>query len=48
MKNENTEFVSTARIDTRLTTAPVQVTHNKAWAAYGRRVIRLKDGWMEK
>jgi len=28
-------------------TAVVQVTHNEAWAAYGRRVIRLKDGWME-
>jgi ABC-type lipoprotein export system ATPase subunit len=26
----------------------VQVTHNEAWAAYGRRIIRLKDGWMEK
>jgi ABC-type lipoprotein export system ATPase subunit len=26
----------------------VQVTHNEACAAYGRRIIRLKDGWMEK
>jgi ABC-type lipoprotein export system ATPase subunit len=26
----------------------VQVTHNEAWAAYGRRIIRLQDGWMEK
>lgn len=26
----------------------VQVTHNENWAAYGHRVIRLKDGWMEK
>ena len=26
----------------------VQVTHNEAWAAYGHRIIRLKDGWMEK
>jgi ABC-type lipoprotein export system ATPase subunit len=26
----------------------VQVTHNEAWAAYGRRIIRLKDGWMEQ
>jgi len=26
----------------------VQVTHNEAWAAYGRRIIRLRDGWMEK
>ncbi len=26
----------------------VQVTHNENWAAYGNRVIRLKDGWMEK
>jgi putative ABC transport system ATP-binding protein len=26
----------------------VQVTHNEAWAAYGRQIIRLKDGWMEK
>jgi len=29
-------------------TTIVQVTHNEAWAAYGSRVIRLKDGWMEK
>jgi ABC-type lipoprotein export system ATPase subunit len=29
-------------------TTIVQVTHNEAWAAYGRRIIRLKDGWMEK
>jgi putative ABC transport system ATP-binding protein len=26
----------------------VQVTHNEAWAAYGHRIIRMKDGWMEK
>lgn len=29
-------------------TTIVQVTHNEAWAAYSRRIIRLKDGWMEK
>jgi ABC-type lipoprotein export system ATPase subunit len=29
-------------------TTIVQVTHNEAWAAYGRSIIRLKDGWMEK
>ncbi|MBI5383191.1 MAG: ABC transporter ATP-binding protein [Verrucomicrobia bacterium] len=29
-------------------TTIVQVTHNEAWAAYGQRLIRLKDGWMEK
>lgn len=29
-------------------TTMVQVTHNEAWAAYGQRIIRLKDGWMEK
>jgi ABC-type lipoprotein export system ATPase subunit len=29
-------------------TTIVQVTHNEAWAAYGRQIIRLKDGWMEK
>ena len=26
----------------------IQVTHNENWAAYGQRIIRLKDGWMEK
>ena len=26
----------------------VQVTHNQDWAAYGHRIIRLRDGWMEK
>ena len=29
-------------------TTIVQVTHNENWAAYGQRIIRLKDGWMEK
>ncbi len=29
-------------------TTIVQVTHNEAWAAYSQRIIRLKDGWMEK
>jgi ABC-type lipoprotein export system ATPase subunit len=29
-------------------TTIVQVTHNEAWAAYGQRIIRLKDGWMQK
>jgi putative ABC transport system ATP-binding protein len=28
-------------------TTIIQVTHNEAWAAYGRRIIRLSDGWME-
>jgi putative ABC transport system ATP-binding protein len=28
-------------------TTIVQVTHNESWAAYGNRVIRLRDGWME-
>ena len=26
----------------------VQVTHSEANAAYGNRIIRLRDGWMEK
>jgi ABC-type lipoprotein export system ATPase subunit len=26
----------------------VQVTHNADWAAYGHRIVRLRDGWMEK
>jgi putative ABC transport system ATP-binding protein len=29
-------------------TTIVQVTHNDKYAAYSRRIIRLKDGWMEK
>jgi putative ABC transport system ATP-binding protein len=29
-------------------TTIVQVTHNETWAAYGKKIIRLKDGWMEK
>jgi putative ABC transport system ATP-binding protein len=28
-------------------TTIVQVTHNEEWAAYGHRIIRLRDGWME-
>ena len=26
----------------------IQVTHNESYAAYGNRIINLKDGWMEK
>ena len=26
----------------------IQVTHNKDWAAYGHRILRLRDGWVEK
>jgi ABC-type lipoprotein export system ATPase subunit len=29
-------------------TTIVQVTHSETNAAYGQRIIRLKDGWMEK
>ena len=29
-------------------TTIVQVTHNENWAAYGHRIVRLRDGWMEK
>ncbi len=28
-------------------TTVVQVTHNRDWAAYGNRLIRLRDGWLE-
>ena len=28
-------------------TTIIQVTHNEAYAAYGRRIIQLKDGWLE-
>jgi putative ABC transport system ATP-binding protein len=28
-------------------TTIVQVTHNQDWAAYGKRIIQLRDGWME-
>jgi len=26
----------------------VQVTHNQDWATYRHRIIRLRDGWMER
>jgi putative ABC transport system ATP-binding protein len=29
-------------------TTIIQVTHSEVNAAYGRRIIRLRDGWMEK
>jgi len=29
-------------------TTIIQVTHNEDYAAYGNRVVNLKDGWMEK
>jgi ABC-type lipoprotein export system ATPase subunit len=28
-------------------TTIIQVTHNPEWAGYGRRIVRLRDGWME-
>jgi putative ABC transport system ATP-binding protein len=28
-------------------TTIVQVTHNENWAAYGNRIIKLRDGWIE-
>jgi putative ABC transport system ATP-binding protein len=28
-------------------TTIIQVTHNENWAAYGNRIIQLRDGWME-
>ena len=28
-------------------TTIVQVTHNRDWAAYGRRIVQLRDGWIE-
>ena len=27
-------------------TTIIQVTHNEAWAAYGNRIIQLRDGWI--
>ena len=27
-------------------TTIIQVTHNEDYAAYGQRVIQLKDGWI--
>ena len=29
-------------------TTIIQVTHNEKYAAYGKRIIKLKDGWMER
>jgi putative ABC transport system ATP-binding protein len=29
-------------------TTIIQVTHNDKYAAYSKRIIRLKDGWMER
>jgi putative ABC transport system ATP-binding protein len=26
----------------------IQVTHNETWAAYGNRIVQLRDGWMVK
>ena len=28
-------------------TTVIQVTHSAEWAAYGSRIIRLKDGWLD-
>lgn len=29
-------------------TTIIQVTHNENWAAYGNRVVQLRDGWLVK
>jgi putative ABC transport system ATP-binding protein len=29
-------------------TTIIQVTHNENWAAYGNRIIQLRDGWLVK
>jgi ABC-type lipoprotein export system ATPase subunit len=29
-------------------TTIIQVTHNEQNAAYARRIVNLKDGWIEK
>ena len=29
-------------------TTIIQVTHNEAWAAYGHKILNLRDGWMDK
>jgi ABC-type lipoprotein export system ATPase subunit len=29
-------------------TTIVQVTHSETNAGYGKRIIRLKDGWLER
>ena len=29
-------------------TTIIQVTHNENWAAYGHKIIKLRDGWMDK
>jgi ABC-type lipoprotein export system ATPase subunit len=29
-------------------TTLIQVTHSETNAAYGNRIIRLRDGWLEK
>jgi putative ABC transport system ATP-binding protein len=29
-------------------TTIIQVTHNDKYAAYAKRIVRLRDGWMEK
>jgi ABC-type lipoprotein export system ATPase subunit len=28
-------------------TTIIQVTHNESYAAYGNRIIQLKDGWQD-
>jgi len=29
-------------------TTIIQVTHNENWAAYAHKIVKLRDGWMEK
>jgi ABC-type lipoprotein export system ATPase subunit len=29
-------------------TTIIHVTHSEAWAAYSHRIVRLRDGWLEK
>ena len=29
-------------------TTIIQVTHNETWAAYGHRIVQLRDGWIDR
>jgi ABC-type lipoprotein export system ATPase subunit len=35
-----------ARLNREGTTV-IQVTHSNEWAAYGSRIVRLRDGWLD-
>jgi ABC-type lipoprotein export system ATPase subunit len=45
--SQGKEVMSLLKKLNREGTTIIQVTHNESYAAYGNRIIKLKDGWQD-